>query len=234
MKVFKSSKHRRHQAFTLIELIVVIAIIGILAGLIFPVVGKVNEMKQNKLAQAELKAVETEIEEYKTKLGFYPPDNPQNPLVNPLYFELAGTTNNGAGKPTPTEWGTIDGSARIGTITSPNINATFNISGFANTSTKAHSDDQSAAFTSFTKNLTPKQVGDYISTQPNTVTLLACSIPWPADRAPLITNNPTLNPWRYNSSHPTNNTGSYDLWVDLVIRGKTNRICNWNAQPVKL
>ena len=38
-----------------------------------------------------------------------------------------------------------------------------------------------------------------------------------------------VNPFRY--VYPgTNNPNSYDLWVQLVIRGKTNLICNWNKQ----
>ena len=40
-----------------------------------------------------------------------------------------------------------------------------------------------------------------------------------------------LNPWRYNSSSPTNNPNSYDLWVDVLIGGKTNRFSNWSRQP---
>ena len=39
-----------------------------------------------------------------------------------------------------------------------------------------------------------------------------------------------INPWRYNSSNPTNNPGAYDLWIQLSISGKTNLICNWNKQ----
>jgi hypothetical protein len=35
-----------------------------------------------------------------------------------------------------------------------------------------------------------------------------------------------INPWRYVSSRPKNNIGSYDLWIDLAIRGKTYRISN--------
>jgi hypothetical protein len=38
------------------------------------------------------------------------------------------------------------------------------------------------------------------------------------------------NPWRYNSSSPTNNPGAYDLWIQLVINGKTNLVCNWSSQ----
>ena len=40
-----------------------------------------------------------------------------------------------------------------------------------------------------------------------------------------------LNPWRYVSSNPTNNPGEFDLWVDIIVGGKTNRICNWSDKP---
>jgi len=225
---------RRRAAFTLIELLVVIAIISILAALVIPIVGAANAHKQISLAQTQLKALEVAIDGYKTKLGFYPPDNPNDPLVNPLYFELLGTTNNGLGN-IPTLWVTMDGSAQIGTKTTPyNISALFGVVGFANTSTRSHSDDSGAAAVVFLNNLTPNQIGHYDTAVPE-VKLLVCSVTWPADRTNLVAKGEMgLNPWRYNSSHPTNNTGSYDLWVDLIIRGKTNRICNWNTQPVKL
>ena len=38
------------------------------------------------------------------------------------------------------------------------------------------------------------------------------------------------NPWRYVCPG-VNNPGSYDLWMQLVISGKTNLICNWSSQP---
>ena len=225
---------RRHAAFTLIELLVVIAIISLLAALVIPIVGAANANKQRSLAQTQLKALELAIDGYKTKLGFYPPDNPNDPLVNQLYFELLGTTNNGIGT-IPTLWVTMDGSAQIGTTTTPyKINDLFGVVGFANTSTRSHSDDSGAAAVTFINNLTPNQIGLYDKAVPD-VKLLVCSVPWPAEKGNLLTNAVAdLNPWRYNSSHPTNNTGSYDLWVDLIIRGRTNRICNWNTQPIKL
>jgi prepilin-type N-terminal cleavage/methylation domain-containing protein len=224
----------RATAFTLIELIVVIAIIGILAGLVLPVVGAVNKKKQISLAQTQLKDIESAIDGYKTKLGFYPPDNTNNFVVNQLYFELLGTINDGAGKPAPTMWTNMDGSAQIGTTTTPNISATFSVSGFANTSTRSHSDDSGTAASTFLNNLTPNQIGLLDPADPK-VKLLVCAVNWPQDKQPYpIPGNPTLNPWRYNSSHPTNNTASYDLWVDLVIRGKTNRVSNWSTQPIQL
>ena len=93
MKNFRHFSSQRRAGFTLIELIVVIAIIGVLASLIFPVIGVVNRKKQINTAETQLKALEIAIDGYKTKLGFYPPDNPNNPVTNQLYFELLGTTN---------------------------------------------------------------------------------------------------------------------------------------------
>ena len=39
-----------------------------------------------------------------------------------------------------------------------------------------------------------------------------------------------INPWRYNSSSPVHNPKSFDLWVDIPVAGKINRISNWNKQ----
>ena len=226
---------RREAAFTLIELIVVIAIIAILASLIIPVVGAVNRKKQLAVAKAQLQVLESAIDGYKTKLGYYPPDNTNDPAINPLFFELMGTTNNGAGQPNPNLWVTMDGSAQITANGSPpNINSVFGLSGFANTSTRAHSDDQGQAASTFINNLSPNEVGLYDPANPN-IKILVCSVPWPADKTPYpVPNNPALNPWRYLSSHPTNNTASYDLWVDIVFGHKTNRVCNWSPNPIVL
>jgi prepilin-type N-terminal cleavage/methylation domain-containing protein len=236
MKNFQNPSRPR-TAFTLIELLIVIAILAILAAMIFPVVGAVNRNKQLKTAETQLQAVALAIDSYKTKLGFYPPDNTNNVVTNQLYFELMGTTNNGAGpnKP-PTLWVTKDGSAQIGTTTTPNITAVFgdNVFSIANSSTRAQSDDNAASASSFLNNLTPNQVGLIDPAIPN-IKILVCSVTWPAEkRPPVIEKNPVLNPFRYVSTHPTNNTGSYDLWVDIVIGGKTNRVCNWSTQPIKL
>ena len=69
--------------------------------------------KRSHRARAELAQIETAIEAYKTKLGFYPPDNPLSPpnwTINQLYYELLGTTITIGGQP---GYQTLDGSARI-------------------------------------------------------------------------------------------------------------------------
>ena len=215
----------RRRAFTLVELLVVIVIIGILVALIIPVINSIDRKQKISVARAELHQLATAIEAYKTKLGFYPPDNPSNPAINQLYFELLGTTNNGTVKLPPTNWVTLDHSAQI---TSNDIASVFNVQGIANTSPRPHSDDQSAAATSFLDSLKSRQIGSIDPTNNSQIKVLVCSIEWPSG-APLAPIPGTqLNPWRYNSSHPSNNTGSYDLWVDLVIGGKTYRVSNWS------
>jgi len=220
-------------AFTLIELLVVIAIIGILAALIFPITGALDKKKKIAVAQTQLKALEAAIDGYKTKLGYYPPDNTNNVVTNQLYFELLGTTNNGTPTTGATQWGTIDNSAQITSTATPNILSVFNVAGFANTSTRAHSDDQGAAATPFLNNLTPNQIG-YIDPNYQQIKILVCSVEWPPDKTPAPISGTLFNPWRYISTHPTNNTSTYDLWVDLVIRGKTNRVSNWSTTPIQL
>ena len=64
--------------------------------------------------------------------------------------------------------------------------------------------------------------------------IIVCSVPWPADLNYPLPNHPGVNPFRYNSSSPTNNPNSFDLWIDVMIDGKTNRISNWSREPIIL
>jgi prepilin-type N-terminal cleavage/methylation domain-containing protein len=89
---------RKRIAFTLIELLVVISIIGLLAGLVVGLVKVVGPKKTESTVRAELKQLELIIENYKSKLGPYPPDNTNNPALAPLYYELVGTVASSDGK----------------------------------------------------------------------------------------------------------------------------------------
>ena len=80
----------RARGFTLIELLVVIAIIGLLAALVVGGAGYAREASVRNRVKTELKQLETALEAYHKKFGFYPPDNPGKPERPPLYYELTG------------------------------------------------------------------------------------------------------------------------------------------------
>ncbi len=227
MKREPTSQILRQRAFTLIELLVVIAIMGILAALLIPATGAIRDKMKKARAQAELAQVETAIDSYKAKRGFYPPDNPGNPLVNQLYFELAGTVlslTNGVWM-----YQTLDGNARIPQTSLP---AAFGpkVNGFLNSSRGGGGDEGTIA-RSFLKGLRPNQIGELAggAAAGSRVLVLLASVP-PPPGIVFVPGNPGLNPWRYVSSNPTNNPNTYDLWADIIIRGKTNRISNWSQE----
>jgi general secretion pathway protein G len=218
------------RAFTLIELLVVISIMGVLAGFTIPVLKTVKAAQQKKVARAELEHLQTALENYKAKYGAYPPSN-QNPnspytLNNPpmdraqfpqLYYELAGTTISGA------KFVTLDGSASIPVAS---VNTAYGVGGFVNC-TKGSGEDGAIA-KNFLPSLSSKQIGAVSNSTIANTALLATSIGGPdINYAPLGVSG--LNPFRY--VYPgVNNPGGYDLWVQLVISGQTNLICNWSRQ----
>ncbi len=209
------SKARR--GFTLIELLIVIAIIAILAAMIIPVTGAVNRAKIKSKAHAELEHVATAIELYKAKLGHYPPDNPGYPALNQLYFELVGTTfTNG-------NYVTLDGAAQVTAAALPAVFGS-GVGGFINTS-RTGAGDESRPAGRFLNNLKPDETVTITNPQPNLTKLLVAAVPAPVGY---------INYISYVSSNPTNNPNSFDLWVDVIINNKTNRINNWSRQPVIL
>lgn len=209
-------------AFTLVELLTVISIIALLAAFTVAVLGGAKKSATLNHAKAELAQLETAIDSYKQDHGFYPPGNATVPasannyLVNQLYYELEGTTNN-----TSTSFQTLDGSS---TITNNVMVSTFGVGGFMNCA--KGSGEESLPAKNYLIGLPSNQIGDNGSG----VKLLVTSV-----GGPLATYQPIgqadVNPWRYNSSNPTNNPGAYDLWVQIVIKpGQTNLICNWTKQ----
>jgi hypothetical protein len=143
-----------------------------------------------------------------------------NIRINQLYYELAGTTNN------EVNFVTLDGGAQIPVAS---VNTAFGTGGFLNCNSANKSSENSQMAKSFLSDLKPQQVATTTVNGVANVTLLIGSVGGP-DQAYKPLGASDLNPWRYNSSNPTNNPGAYDLYIQLVIGGKTNLVCNWSKQ----
>lgn len=65
-------RKRKPDGFTLIELLVVIAIIAILAALVLSTAGMIQKQGAKARAKAEVEALSTALESYKTEYGDYP------------------------------------------------------------------------------------------------------------------------------------------------------------------
>lgn len=205
-------KTKRAGAFTLIELLVVIAIIGIVATLVLGLVGRAVTSRKISRVKTELAQLETAIDSYQLKKGFYPPSNGDTNIVitNQLFYELKGTTfTNG-------EFQTLDGTERI---KDSDIGDFFTVKGFANSSPKGA---ETIEAKNFFPGLKSTQYAP-ISTSPD-VKVLVVPVEGPND---ITVGTKKINPWRYNSSTPTHNPDSYDLWAEILIAGKTNIIGNW-------
>ena len=222
--------HVSRHAFTLIELIIVVAIMATLASLTFPILGAVKRNMIRTRTQGGLTQLETVIEAYKDKFGHYPPDNGGYYSTNQLYYELMGTTNTVPGP--GGYFMTLDGGTKFVTGNFPSIFP--NVSGFINCSQPGNGDEAPTGQT-FLRDLKANQfLSVELNSNPNLVyTALGTVLEGPD---PYMLSNPSgsqkINPWRYNSSNPVHNPKSFDLWIDVLIAGKTNRICNWSAEPL--
>ena len=213
-------KNRGSSAFTLIELLVVIAIIGVLAALVFPVGAAVRKVRIKARVRTELAQAQIAIENYKTKLGFYPPDNSNaseaNPVAaasNSLYYELLGTKTLNDGT-----YQLLDGAPVVQAI----------VTTFQNCTGKGGGGDDSAAAVSFFNNLKPSYLA---ITTPATGIVLGTVAEGPNM---FTASGSKINPWCYKSTNPVHNRGSFDLWVDVTLGSDTYRFSNWSVTPTKL
>jgi prepilin-type N-terminal cleavage/methylation domain-containing protein len=218
--------------FTLIELLTVIAIIGVLTALTIPVLHAVTRMKYVSVTKAEMANLEVAIDNYHAAYGFYPPSNPNNnptnALINQLYYELTGTSVSNAASPV---YQPLFGDSPA--VPAVYVQRTFGVAGFMNCTKPGGGEEQLPAKV-FLPSLKPSQVSAVMTngnTGPQGMVFLVGSVGGPdKGYAPAAVGG--FNPWRYNSTAPVNNPGSYDLYIQIRIGGKTNLIANWNKSVI--
>lgn len=201
---------KTESAFTLVEMLVVIAIIAIIAGMVVGLAGNAGAKKNINRVKTEMAALETAIDSYKAKLGFYPPDGTTNTLA-PLFYELTGTK-----KISDTQYQTVNGNE---TITIAAISSVFGRQGFANSNPEGADN--------FFKEVKAGNQYRLASVNGNQVELMIVPVDGTVRYDSADGKPGAMNVWRYNSSKPVHNPGEYDLWAEIIVAGKTNIIGNW-------
>ncbi len=202
--------------FTLVELLAVIAIIGVVAALTIPAIDAVKKQQLISQTKAQMEKWNAAIQRYHDTYGFYPPSAPGNGLVNQLYYELAGVTNNG------TAYTTLDGVSSIKVTDVPT--AFPGVAGFVNCS-KPGAGEEAPAGRKFISGLKPNETATYTANGVPITILIGTAGGPDASYQPVGLTD--VNPWRYR--YPgVNNPNGYDLWMQLSLFEKTYLICNWN------
>lgn len=246
----KQSSSSRLVGFTLIELLVVISIIGILASLVLSVSGAVLRKARESRIRSEMSRLVSLIENYKSRLGTYPPSNeallglPSNALpeardqlaaVNQLYYELSGTVFKVAGT-----LGTFTpiGREAQSALNADEITFKFSVDGFANSARSPRDVRISSSFKASERKLVVEKGGFETLAVPLVVAA--------GDRVPpnvilLTGKNPKTGqpdgtkvyPWFYDPSSANRfNAETYDLWAKVVIGKNITRISNWEPRSV--
>ena len=223
------------RGFTLVELLVVIVIIGILASLVVGLSGTASRKMRESRTRAELVAIETAIGAYKSKFGHYPPDNPKDPALNSLYYELTGCLYS------PTRKTFRD--PKVGTVMKVQaIKEHFGVEGFINTARTERELKKFYEPTAKTVRHISEEHGDddpgtgQVKHHADEVHVLCVPVPWPIERDdhPVRHHGKVakgINPWRYvTGKRVVHNIGKYDLWAEIVVGDEVLVISNWRKE----
>jgi prepilin-type N-terminal cleavage/methylation domain-containing protein len=217
-KATPPNKGKGAAAFTLIELLVVIAIIGLLAGMVLTLSGTATAVSRKSRVTAELRRLQTAIDDYKAVMGNYPPDNPDMNLEhyercgkNPLFYELSGCTF---------EAGKFTTQNKAATVDAATLKTALGAKGVENSArSKKDIPWRGVGFK-------PNQYAG-LSAYPDVDILIV-----PVDKGPHLLDgagNRKLNAWFYDASSTNrHNMETYDVWAEYVGRpGEANVIGNW-------
>jgi len=220
--VLKDLGRKGTKAFTLVEMMVVIAIIGILSGLLYTAFPQIIKKANKAKVLAEFKKLETAIDEYHKTYNTYPLDNPTNRQINPLYYELQGST-----------WNTASSSYDLvgEQILESNVRFYFGQDGLRNV-THDSNDATAPKAKAFLQGLPPSAYT--VVTNTTAVDLRVLRVPVKDSDTNMVTaaNGDLVNVWYYNASTPIYNKGKYDLWAEFESGGTRYRISNWERDAV--
>jgi prepilin-type N-terminal cleavage/methylation domain-containing protein len=231
VEIQKAALPRRVRGFSLIEMLIVIAVIGILAGLLLGGMPAIQEKRIRSQVRAELGSLLTHIEAYKEKHGFYPPDNPDTANAAraiaqpPLFYELVGTTVEGN---PPAQFVPRNGAP---SLTPAQVNNNFGSDGFMNSAPEA-----AEVKNFYTTATTNKHYVASPFASGGDKAIMVLRVPARGPRNPSFPATEDVNTWRYivakprGGRNPTNNPNSFDLWAEVIIRGRTNVIGNWKEE----
>lgn len=166
----------------------------------------------------ELQILTRAIDDYKRRLGCYPPDHQvsQSPIVvdsitNQLLYELLGTVYDS----------TNDSFSPLGhfpEISGKLVKEFFNVSAFKNSAPRRERVNQFIHSGDI-----PGTLG--VSEKPD-VGVLAFFPSWDGIDPELLQEF-SLAPWRYNCSSPVHNPKSYDLWIEVPVSDSKIVVGNW-------
>jgi hypothetical protein len=177
-------------------------------------------MTKKRIAQATstITFVESAINQYKNKKGFYPPDNPTNSAAGPLFYELHGMVIS----TTPANPTFVNTFFSHDTISANTLGTFMGVGGIVNASA-----DPAEIY-----NLVPTLQSNLLRNLNNSNNpVWVFAVPTLGPTNVLVPGALPVNAVNYVSTNPTNNASTFDLWVDLVISGKTYRISNWSKEP---
>jgi prepilin-type N-terminal cleavage/methylation domain-containing protein len=206
--------------FTLIEMLVVISIIGIIAAMVLGLGSLASRKKKDAVVGAMKNKLVVMIENYQSKMGFFPPDNALNvtfdlntpsgftgyessTAMNQLLYELCGATL--LSGTNATKFQAFDATNMLSLsakIPGTDVNTAFGRGGIAN----SNPDEPHVFFTPLPK---PAEYAVYLNLN-TSVPLKGLVVPAARD-----VNSSLINYWHYDSSSAyRHNPGGFDLWAE--------------------
>ncbi len=209
----------------MVEMLVVIAIIGLLAGLILSAFPSIIRVANTKKVVASFTQINTSIQDYFATYNSYPLDNPTNSQVNPLYYELQGSTWNAGGA----KYDLVGES-----ISELNVRNFFNQDGLRNV-THDPNDASAPKAKAFLTGLSPTAYISVTNSVGVDVRLLRVPVKDTDTNMIFALNGDLVNVWKYaTGTNAIYNKGKYDLWCEFESGGTRYRVSNWDKEPVRI